>query len=163
MNHKITTTAVMTALVAFELTAAAFTVPTRQALAWGFFGNGIKLDQQINQLNKCRSLSSEGRYDQQSYEMNSNQPTSQSSGNTDKNQTSTDSSSNHASVGKQTASSNEHGTNSGWASNNNKNSNNAGDDNNKPSDNNGGNNDNKKPSSSSVLCSNKGTNLASIG
>jgi len=162
----------MTALVALVLTAATFTVPTPQALAWGFAGNGIKLDQQINQLNKCRNLSSEGRYDQQSYEMNSNQPTTQSSGNTDKNQTSTDSSSNHASVGKQTASSNEHGTNSGWATN----TNNAGDDNNKNNNggnnnnyNNGGNNnnynnnDNKKPSSSSVLCSNKATNLASVG
>ena len=153
----------MTALVALVLTAATFTVPTPQALAWGFAGNGIKLDQQINQLNKCRNLSSEGRYDQQSYEMNGNQPTTKSSGSTDKNQTSTDSSSNHASVGNQTASSSEHSINSGWASNNNKNSNNAGDDNNKPSDNNGGNNDNKKPSSSSVLCSNKGTNLVSIG
>ena len=171
MNHKITTTAIMTALVALVLTTAAFTVPTLHALALGFFGNGITLDQQINQLNKCKTLSSEGKYDPTSYDVGTgNQPTTESShGNTDNNHTST--AGNSASAGNQTSTnSNGHNTNSGWYSNNNKNSNDAGNDNNKPSDNNGGyndndnnNNNNKKPSSSSVLCSNKATNLATIG
>jgi len=163
------TTAIITALVALVLTTAAFTVPARQALAWGFFGNRMTLDQQINQLNKCKSLSSEGKYDPTSYDVNtSNQPTTESShSNTDNNHTSTD---NHASAVNQTStdsSGHSASANSGWYSNNNKNSNDAGNDNNKPSDNNGGYNDNdnnnKKPSSSSVLCSNKATNLATIG
>jgi len=167
------TTAVITALVALVLTTAAFTVPTRQALAWGFFGNRMTLDQQINQLNKCKSLSSEGKYDPTSYDVNtSNLPTTESShSNTDNNHTSIDSSSNHASAVNQTStdsSGHSASANSGWYTNNNKNSNDAGNDNNKPSDNNGGyndnnNNNNKKPSSSSVLCSNKATNLATIG
>jgi hypothetical protein len=168
MNHKMTTTAIMTAMVALVLTAAAFTVPTLHAQAWGFFGNRMTLDQQINQLNKCKSLSSEGKYNPTSYEVNtSNQPTTES--NTDNNHTSTDSISNHASAVNQTSTdSSAHSANSGWYSNNNKNSNDAGNDNNKPSDNNGGyndnnNNNNKKPSSNTVLCSNKATNLATIG
>src|SRR5215467_3243114 len=117
------TTAVITALVALVLTTAAFTVPTRQAQAWGFFGNRMTLDQQINQLNKCKTLSSEGKYNPTSYDVStSNQPT-------------TDSSSNHASAVNQTSTdSSAHSANSGWYSNNNKNSNDAGNDNNKPSD-----------------------------
>ena len=93
MNHKNTTTAIVAVLVGLILTATAFTVTTRQAFAWGFFGNGIKVDQSINQLNKCTNPQPDDTYKQSSYDMNTdNQPSTDSSHANTNNQTSTESS-----------------------------------------------------------------------
>jgi hypothetical protein len=88
MNRK--SIAIAAILVALALSAAAFTMPTRQALARGFFGS-TKVDQGINQLNKCTNQSPDNNYQQSSYDPNSdnkpstdslNQKTSDSHGNT---------------------------------------------------------------------------------
>jgi hypothetical protein len=77
MNRK--NIAIAAILVAVALSAAAFTMPTRQALAWGFFGS-TKVDQRINQLNKCTNQSPDNNYQQSSYDPNSdNKPSTDSS------------------------------------------------------------------------------------
>ena len=68
MNRK--NIAIAAILVAIALSAAVFTMPTRQALAWGFFGK-TKVDQRINQLNKCTNQSPDNNYQQSSYDPNS--------------------------------------------------------------------------------------------
>ncbi len=68
MNRK--NIAIAAILVGLALSAAAFTMPTRHALAWGFFGS-TKVDQRINQLNKCTSQSPDNNYRQSSYDPNS--------------------------------------------------------------------------------------------
>src|SRR5215813_1924198 len=66
-------------LVALALSAAALIMPTRQALAWGSFGS-TKVDQRINQLNKCTNQSPDNNYQQSSYDPNSdNKPSTDSS------------------------------------------------------------------------------------
>jgi hypothetical protein len=76
MNRK--NIAIAAILVALALSAAAFTLPTRQALAWGFFGS-TKVDQRINQLNKCTNQSPDNNYHQSSYDPNSdNKPSADS-------------------------------------------------------------------------------------
>jgi hypothetical protein len=90
MNHK--NTAIAAVVVALALTTAAFTIPTRQVLAWGFFGSGIKVDQRINQLNKCTNPPPDNTYKQNSYDQNSyNKPSTDSSRGDSLNQTTTDS------------------------------------------------------------------------
>src|SRR5215831_10679150 len=70
--------AIAAILVALALSAAAFTV-ARQALAWGSFGS-TKVDQRINQLNKCTNQSPDNNYQQSSYDPNSdNKPSTDSS------------------------------------------------------------------------------------
>src|SRR5215469_2942636 len=70
--------AIAAILVALALSAAAFTM-ARQALAWGFFGS-TKVDQRINQLNKCTNQSPDNNYQQSSYDPNSdNKPSTDSS------------------------------------------------------------------------------------
>lgn len=62
MNQKNTTLAVAAIIAAVALTAVAFAIP-QQALAGGHQnhdknnGKGIKVDQQINQLNACTNSS----------------------------------------------------------------------------------------------------------
>jgi hypothetical protein len=76
MNRK--NIAIAAILVALALSAAVFTMPTRQALAWGFFGS-TKVDQRINQLNKCTNQSPDNNYQQSSYDPNSdNKPSTDS-------------------------------------------------------------------------------------
>ena len=71
--------AIVAILVALALSAAALTMPTRQALAWGSFGS-TKVDQRINQLNKCTNQSPDNNYQQSSYDPNSdNKPSTDSS------------------------------------------------------------------------------------
>src|SRR5215469_1699706 len=77
MNRK--NIAIAAILVALALSAAAFTMPTRQAVAWGFFGS-TKVDQRINQLNKCKNQSPDNNYQQSSFDPNSdNKPSTDSS------------------------------------------------------------------------------------
>jgi len=77
MNRK--NIAIVAILVALALSAAALIVPTRQALAWGSFGS-TKVDQRINQLNKCTNQSPDNNYQQSSYDPNSdNKPSTDSS------------------------------------------------------------------------------------
>jgi len=77
MNRK--NIAIVAILVALALSAAALTMPTRQALAWGSFGS-TKVDQRINQLNKCTNQSPDNNYQQSSYDPNSdNKPSTDSS------------------------------------------------------------------------------------
>ena len=84
MNRK--NIAIAAILVALALSAAAFTMPTRQALAWGFFGT--KVDQRIDQLNKCTNQSPDKNYHPTSYDPNSdNQPSTDSSRGDSLNQT----------------------------------------------------------------------------
>jgi hypothetical protein len=139
MNRKNMAIAAM--LVAIALSVAVFTMPTRQALAWGFFGS-TKVDQRINQLNKCTNQSPDNNYQQQSYDPNSdNKPSTDSL-----NQTT---SGNHGNTANQAISGN---------ANNTKNQVSSGDDN----------SDNKQPNSSNgdehnnhlVICINKANNLA---
>jgi hypothetical protein len=76
MNRKNIAIAAM--LVAITLSVAVFTMPTRQSLAWGFLGS-TKVDQRINQLNKCTNQSPDNNYKQQSYDPNSdNKPSTDS-------------------------------------------------------------------------------------
>jgi hypothetical protein len=85
MNRK--NIAIAAILVALALSAAVFTMPTRQALAWGFFGS-TKVDQRINQLNKCTNQSPDNNYQQSSYDPNSdNKPSTDSSRGDSLNQT----------------------------------------------------------------------------
>src|SRR5262249_54614402 len=71
--------AIVAILVALALSAAALIMPTRQALAWGPFGS-TKVDQRINQLNKCTNQSPDNNYQQSSYDPNSdNKPSTDSS------------------------------------------------------------------------------------
>jgi hypothetical protein len=55
-NKKSTTLAIAAIAATMALTAATLTIP-QQALAWGHHhhhhDNGIKVDQQVNQLNVC--------------------------------------------------------------------------------------------------------------
>jgi hypothetical protein len=77
MNRK--NIAIVAILVALALSAAALTMPTRQALAWGSFGS-TKVDQRINQLNNCTNQSPDNNYQQSSYDPNSdNKPSTDSS------------------------------------------------------------------------------------
>src|SRR5215467_10874921 len=77
MNRK--NIAIAAILVAITLSVAVFTMPTRQSLAWGFFGS-TKVDQRINQLNKCTNQSPDNNYQQSSYDPNSdNKPSTDSS------------------------------------------------------------------------------------
>src|SRR5215467_13939598 len=148
MNRK--NIAIVAILVALALSAAALTMPTRQALAWGSFGN-TKVDQRINQLNKCTNQSPDNNYQQSSYDPNSD------------NKPSTDSSRGDSST------TSDHGNTANQA---------TGSANNQTSDNHGNiknqvsgedNSDNKQPNSSSgnekhnnhlVICVNKANNLA---
>ena len=85
MNRKNIAIAAM--FVAIALSVAVFTMPTRQSLAWGFFGS-TKVDQRINQLNKCTNQSPDNNYKQQSYDPNSdNKPSTDSSRGDSLNQT----------------------------------------------------------------------------
>ena len=52
MNHKTTTLGLTAIVAAVALTVLAFAVP-QQALAGGHHHNGIKVNQQIDQLNQC--------------------------------------------------------------------------------------------------------------
>jgi hypothetical protein len=89
MNRKYIAIAAM--LVALALSAAAFTMPTRQASASGSFGS-TKVDQRINQLNKCTNQSPDNNYQQSSYDPNSdNKPTTDSSHSNSFNQTTSES------------------------------------------------------------------------
>ena len=148
MNRK--NIAIAAILVALALSAAAFTMPTRQAVAWGFFGS-TKVDQRINQLNKCKNQSPDNNYQQSSFDPNSD------------NKPSTDSSRGDSST------TSDHGNTANQA---------TGSANNQTSDNHGNiknqvsgedNSDNKQPNSSSgnekhnnhlVICVNKANNLA---
>jgi hypothetical protein len=142
MNRKNISIAAI--LVAIALSAAAFTMPTRQALAWGFFGS-TKVDQRINQLNKCTNQSPYNNYQQSSYDPNSdNKPSTDSSRGL--NQTTSD---NHGNTANQAITDNA----------NNRTTTSSGEDN----------SDNKQPNSASgdekhnnhlVICVNKANNLA---
>jgi hypothetical protein len=138
MNHK--NTAIAAIVIALALTAVAFTIPTRETLAWGFFGGKTKVDQRINQLNNCTNSRPDNTYRQSSYEPGTNnKPSPHNQGNTNTYyQTSTN---NHGNTKNQVSS--EDGTD------------------NKQSSNSAGNyqSENKLL----VLCVNKATNLAQIG
>jgi hypothetical protein len=132
--------------VALALSAAAFTMPTRQALAWGFFGS-TKVDQRINQLNKCTNQSPDNNYHPSSYDPNSdslNQTTSDNHGNI-KNQVTTGNANN------QTTSDN-HGDIKTQVS--------SGDDNSDNKQPNSGSGDEKHNNNHLVICVNKANNLA---
>ena len=148
MNRK--NIAIVAILVALALSAAALTMPTRQALAWGSFGS-TKVDQRINQLNKCTNQSPDNNYQQSSYDPNSdNKPSPDSSRG-------------------ESLTTSDHGNTANQA---------TGSANNQTSDNHGNiknqvsgedNSDNKQPNSSSgnekhnnhlVICVNKANNLA---
>jgi hypothetical protein len=141
MNRK--NIAIAAILVALALSAAAFTMPTRQALAWGLFGS-TKVDQRINQLNKCTNQSPDNNYQQSSYDPNSdNKPSTDSSRGDSLNQTASD----HGHTANQVITSNANNQVS------------SGEDN----------SDNKQPNSGSgdekhnnhlVICVNKANNLA---
>jgi hypothetical protein len=161
MNHK--STAVAAVVIALALTLVVFTIPTREALAWGFFGS-TKVDQRINQLNNCTNSRPDNTYKQSSYDPSTNNKPStdnsqgtslsQTHGNT-KNQviTSEDSSDNKQPSNKQT-STDSHGNTKNQvitsedSSDNKQPSNYAGDD--------------KNNDKSTVLCVNKANNLAQI-
>src|SRR5215469_2068556 len=98
MNRKNIAIAAM--LVAIALSAAVFTMPTRQALAWGFFGK-TKVDQRIDQLNKCTNQSPDNNYQQSSYDPN--KPSIDSSRGDSLNQTTAD---NHGNTANQVISGN---------------------------------------------------------
>jgi uncharacterized protein YxeA len=78
MNRKNTNIAIAAMLVAIAVSAAVFTMPTRQDLAWGFLGS-TKVDQRINQLNNCTSQSPDNNYQQQSYDPNGDNKSSNDS------------------------------------------------------------------------------------
>ena len=144
MNRKNIAIAAM--FVAIALSVAVFTMPTRQALAWGFFGS-TKVDQRINQLNKCTNQSPDNNYQQSSYDPNSdNKPSTDSSRGDSLNQTTSD---NHGNTANQAITGNA----------NNQTTTSSGEDN----------SDNKQPNSGSgdekhnnqlVICVNKANNLA---
>jgi hypothetical protein len=136
MNHK--NTAIAAVVVALALTTAALTIPTRQALAWGFFGSGIKVDQRINQLNKCTNPAPDNTYKQSSYDQNSDNKPSTDSSRGSLNQTTTDS----------------HGNTKNQVITGEDNS-----DNKQPSY---GDGDDKHNNNPSVVCINKANNLAQI-
>ena len=61
MNHRNTTLAIAAIIAAAALTGVAFAIP-QQVMAGGYYGhrhhndnnrNGIRVDQQVNQLNSC--------------------------------------------------------------------------------------------------------------
>ena len=135
MNRK--NIAIAAILVAIALSAAVFTMPTRQALAWGFFGS-TKVDQRINQLNNCTSQSPDKNYQQQSYDPNSDNKSSTDSSRGDRlNQATSD---NHGNTNNQVSS---------------------GEDNSdkQPNSSNG----DEKHNNHLVICINKANNLAQFG
>jgi hypothetical protein len=151
MNRKNIAIAAM--LVAIALSAAVFTMPTRQALGSGFFGT--KVDQRINQLNKCTNQSPDNNYQQSSYDPNSDNKPSTDSSSASLNQTT---SNNHGNTANQVNSGNANQTTSDNHGNT-KNRVSSGEDN----------SDNKQPNSSNgdekhnnhlVICVNKANNLA---
>ncbi len=139
MNRK--NLAIAAILVAVALGAAAFTMPTRQALAWGFFVS-TKVDQRINQLNKCTNQSPDNNYHPSSYDptsYSSNQTTSDNHGNT-ANQVTTGSANNQTTSGNHQVSTGEDNS-----------------DNKQP---NSGSGDEKQNNNHLVICVNKANNLA---
>ena len=70
MNHRNTTLAIAAIVAAVALSGVAFAIP-QQVMAGGYYGhrhhnndhnrNGIRVDQQVNQLNSCNSTSPEPR------------------------------------------------------------------------------------------------------
>jgi hypothetical protein len=145
MNHK--DTAIAAVVIALVLTAVVFTIPTREALAWGFFGSKTKVDQSINQLNNCTNSRPDDTYRQSSYDPGTdNKPSTANSDNTKnqavagntKNQASTDNSDNtknHVTSEDDTGNKQPNKSASDYQNNN----------------------------KSLVLCTNKATNLAQIG
>jgi hypothetical protein len=154
MNRK--NIAIAAILVALALSAATFTMPTRQALAWGFFGS-TKVDQRINQLNKCTNQSPDNNYQQSSYDPNSdNKPSTDSSRGDSLNQTTSD---NHGNTANQAITGNANNQTTSDNHGNTKDQVSSGEDN----------SDNKQPNSGSgnekhnnhlVICVNKANNLA---
>jgi len=67
MNHRNTTLAIAAIVAAAALSGVAFAIP-QQVMAGGYYGhrhhnndhnrNGIRVDQQVNQLNSCNGTSS---------------------------------------------------------------------------------------------------------
>lgn len=140
MNHNDTTTAI-TVVIAIALSAAAFTLPTRHALAWGVhFGNSIIVDQRIHQLNECSSPP-DNAYKQSSYDLGNNKSRTVSTG----------------SIGTHFTFNNQAGSNNGEDGSDNKQP--------QPNDSGGGSDyiNNNKPSKGSTLCFNSGSNAANIG
>lgn len=153
MNRKNIAIAAM--LVAIALSATVFTMPTRQALAWGFFGS-TKVDQHINQLNKCTNQSPDNNYQQSSYDPNSdNKPSTDSSRGDSLNQTTSD---NHGNTANQVISGN---ANNQTTSDNHGNTKNqlSGEDNGDDKQPNSSNGD-EKHNNHLVICVNKANNLA---
>ncbi len=143
MNHR--NMAIAAVVIALALTAVAFTIPTREALAWGFFGSKTKVDQRINQLNNCTN-SRDNTYRQSSYDpVTDNKPSNQ------------DNTKNQAIAGNthnQTSTANQDNTkNQAITSQDNT-------DSKQPSNSASDNQNYNKPL---VLCVNKATNLAQVG
>jgi uncharacterized protein YxeA len=157
MNRK--NMAIAAIAVALALTAAAFTIPKQQALAWGSFGSSTKVDQRINQLNKCTNPPLDNTYKQSSYDQNSdNKPSTDSSHGDSLNQTTSD---NHGNTANQVINGN---TNNQTTTDNqgnikNQASNEDNSDNKQPG--NGG-GDDKHNNNPIVICINKANNLAQI-
>jgi hypothetical protein len=153
MNRK--NIAIVAMLVAIALSAAVFTMPTRLALAWGLFGN-VKVDQHIDQLNKCTNQSPDNNYQQSSYDPNSdNKPSTDSIRGNSLNQTT----SNHGNTANQVISGNAnnqitsdiHGNTKNQVSSGGENANNK-----QPNSSNG----DEKHNNHLVICVNKANNLA---
>jgi hypothetical protein len=144
MNRKNMTIAAI--LFALALGAAAFTMPTRQALAWGVFVS-TKVDQRINQLNKCTNQSPDNNYHPSSYD-----PTSDSSI-----QTASD---NHSNTAKQVSTDNANNQTASDNHSNTKNQVSTGEDNSDNKQPNSGSGDEKHTDNHLVICVNKANNLA---